>query len=184
MTGIEEAVIIGAIVAAASTAATVGTQMYVADQQADAAKKQAKYNAQVAEAQGIQAQNEAWAEEQALRRQQKQLLATQEATYAASGVSLEGSPLTVMADTAAQQELDALTVRYRGTAARKAAQAQAALTSWSGQTQASLTRTSGYLSSGSTLLSGASKAYGTYSSSTTSGYSSGSGDLGYRQQLW
>jgi len=65
----------------------------------------AEYNARLAERKGIQ-------EEEIARKKLKQLLGTQRALYAKAGVDLSsGSPLTVLADTAAEGEKEALNIR-------------------------------------------------------------------------
>jgi hypothetical protein len=60
------------------------------------------------------AKQEAAFEEDANRMRARQILAEQRVGYAKAGVTLEGSPLNVMEDTAAQAELDALAIRFGG----------------------------------------------------------------------
>lgn len=95
-------------------------QQQNADIQAKLATYQAQQNRQLALAQYQQGQNnaktlenqaaaeEAQGREKArrMREQQDKLLATQRARYAASGVTNEGSPLAVLADTARLTELN------------------------------------------------------------------------------
>jgi hypothetical protein len=72
----------------------------------------AAYNAEVAR-RSAEAARKAGEYEKALREKKgEELLAKQRATYGAAGVEFEGSPLEVMADTAAKVERDALAARY------------------------------------------------------------------------
>ncbi len=96
------AVAVGLMVASA-VVSTIG-----AVQQASAQAKSARYAADAT-------QDQARAEEALQRNQARRLLGQQQAAFAASGVRADsGSPLDVAADSAAQAELDALTIRQRG----------------------------------------------------------------------
>lgn len=80
----------------------------------------------VANANAQQAIISANADEQKQRDQLKRLLGSQQAGYGASGVASDsGSPLDVAADTAAQGEIDALTIRYNGQIRANASRYQA-----------------------------------------------------------
>lgn len=88
-----------------------------ADAQADAAEQNARiaeYNRQVAERNKNTALAEADAEARDVARDNRRQLASIRAAYGASGLSLEGSPLDVMTDTALEQELDVNKTRYKG----------------------------------------------------------------------
>lgn len=81
--------------------------------QASQASNAAKYNAQVAEQNAQIARQQGAAAAEAQARQAKQQLGKMQANYAASGVDVgQGSPLDVLADSAAQAELDNLNTRY------------------------------------------------------------------------
>ncbi len=69
---------------------------------------------QQAQANARTARREAAFEEDRAREQARRLLAAQRVGYAKAGVTPEGSPLEVAADTAAQQEIDALAIRWGG----------------------------------------------------------------------
>lgn len=72
-----------------------------------------KANAQLASSYAGQVRQSGAYEETKLAREKRQAAGTQRARYAKSGVLItEGSPLEVMADTAAQYEMDILTNRY------------------------------------------------------------------------
>lgn len=100
MSGIEIAL------AALSAAGTVA--------QGVAANKTAKYQAAVMRQNAEITRQRAAAEEDKYRRQTGKLLGRQRALFANSGVSLEGSPLLAQEDTAANAELEALTIRHSG----------------------------------------------------------------------
>ena len=74
-----------------------------------------KYNAAINEQNAIAARTKADYEEKETRQKAQKLMSTQRALYAKAGVDLSsGSPLLVLADTAAEAEEDALAVRWGG----------------------------------------------------------------------
>lgn len=114
----------------------------------------ANYNAAVAANQAIAAQQSAAFDEEQHRTKLAKLLSTQKANYGASGVDPNtGTPLQVMADTAAQGELDALAIRYGGAVGAARATSQAELD----KMQAKSARVAGYYGAGTSLLTGASR---------------------------
>jgi hypothetical protein len=131
--------------------AVVGAVSAVA--QADASRKAANFNkdvanqnAQIAAAQGA---------EQARR---QRILAYQQtssarAGYGASGVSIEGSPEDILAQSAAQGELDAQTIQYNATLRGRGYKNEATLD----QSQANNASKLGYSSAAGSLLYGAAK---------------------------
>ena len=125
---------------------------------ADAQRKTANYNADVAEQNAIAIKKQNEVNEKAHRDQIRKILSTQRAMYGQSGVTMEGSPLLVQMDTVEQGELDALAIRYGGDVAAAKERSMANLYRMQGQ-QAS---TMGAINAGTTLLSGASSAYKTY----------------------
>jgi hypothetical protein len=100
--------------AAALGAAGGVVQAVGAIREGNAANAAAQYNANVAQqnAQQVRAQ----AEEEARRNKAiaKKQIGSMRAGYAASGVTLEGSPLDVLAESASNAELDSLTTRHSG----------------------------------------------------------------------
>ena len=117
-------------------------------------QKAAKYNAKVAENQATAARNAAAIREQQHREQVRRLAAGQRAGYGGAGVTGEGSPLLVMADTLEQAELDAQRIRYGGEVSATGLQSQARLQRFQGDQYAR----AGALGAGTTLLSGAATA--------------------------
>jgi hypothetical protein len=155
---------------AGSTIMQVGSQISTGISQS----KAEQYNARVAESQAESARISGAFQSEVLKQQsktelaqieraKKKTLSTQRATYAKSGVRVnEGSPLDVMADTAAEYELDLATSRYN---------TQVGLESLRYDTETAVNRptseaeyrknlakqykTSSYYQAGGTLLSGA-----------------------------
>src|SRR3972149_4814714 len=80
-------------------------------------KKAYKANAAILEQDALAEKQKSQYEEGAHRDRIRQILSRQKALYGKSGVQMEGSPLLVMEDTAAQGEMDALAIRYGGDAA-------------------------------------------------------------------
>lgn len=114
-------------------------------------------NARLSEAQAADARHRGKLDEKAHRKDVKRLIGSQRAAMAAQGIDLEdGSALDVVGDTAAQGELDALTIRNN--AWREA---------WGYETQAIDSRSRGRFASMAskaaardTLITGGMKAFG------------------------
>lgn len=88
-----------------------------ADAAADAAEQNARiadYNRKVAERNKNTVLAEADAAASDKQRDNRRVMSSIRASYGASGLSLEGSPLDVMTDTALEQELDVSRTRYKG----------------------------------------------------------------------
>lgn len=110
--------VIGMAMSAVGTMSAAGAQR----QQGEAAKMQAQqqagmyaYNAQIAEANGIEAKAAADRNAEIQRQKVGNLLSTQRAMYAKAGVDTsEGSPLLVEEDTAARGEFDAKVMEHEG----------------------------------------------------------------------
>lgn len=103
-------------------------------------RKQAK----LSRAQARAAQEQAYGDEQAQRREAKMLLGAQAAAMAQSGTGVEGTNEQVLRQSAALAELDALNIRYRGLSE-----------SYGLRKQASAQKRAGDLSAGLGLLKGA-----------------------------
>lgn len=82
--------------------------------QGNAQASAANYNAQVSANEAVAARYRAAEEERRIRRDNQLRLGAAAARRGASGVAIEGSPLEVMADAAAEGELRALDSRYGG----------------------------------------------------------------------
>lgn len=128
-----------------AAAVTVGAAALGAVSSANAGKA-AKRAAAVGAAQERKLARE---RERISRRESALMLGRQRAVAAAQGSTMEGSPLMVLEDTAAEAELEALHIREGG-AARAAALIK----------QGRNAQTAGYLQAGDTLLTGVGNALG------------------------
>lgn len=79
-----------------------------------AQKAGSDFNAQLAEQNAVQAEQQAAEEERRARIQSKKALGDIRAAAGASGITLEGSPEDILAESAMNAELDALNVRHKG----------------------------------------------------------------------
>lgn len=145
----------GYIAAAVAAASAVSS----AQQQ----KAASKYNEKVANQQAVAAQQEAAANADRQRRVAQKQIGSMQATYAASGVSLEGSPLEVLEQSARNAELDRLNILWSGQTRAQGYQATANLERARGKNA----ETSGYLSAAGSLF-GASSNFAKQGASTSS----------------
>lgn len=164
----------------AANIGTIATVVSVAGSlmQASQQKKAADYNAQMAQQQSVAAQQQAAAQADTQRRRAQRQIGSMEASYAASGLSLEGSPLEVLEQSARDAELDRQNILYGGSLRSTGYQNTASLESAKGQNA----MTSGFLRAGSTLLSGMSSSY-TGTSNARSGIDTGSYGSVYNTEL-
>ena len=106
----------------------VGVSAYGQYQSGQAQEKAYKQQANIAEQDAAAERKKALYEEQQARFRLKQLIGTQKTLYAKAGVDLaSGSPLMVLADTAARGEEDAMMIRYGGDVAVAQQRNQASL---------------------------------------------------------
>jgi len=148
---------ISAVTSMAGTAFSTYSQM----QQAREQSKWAEYNAAVAERDAETARMNAEYEAGIKRKETEKLLGRQRALYGKAGVTLEGSPLLLMAETAAEGEMDALMIERGGKLQAQRYRSEATLSRMKG----SAAQRAGYWGAGSTLLTGASQTaykYGMY----------------------
>lgn len=123
--------------------AVVGSVM-----QANAIRQQGKAEAAAAEFNARSAEQEASSKESMIRQQASRQMGTIRSQIGKSGATSAGTPLLVLAESAANAEIDALNAQYTG-------QRQAALYRAGGQNAKSQARTM----AGATLLSSASKIF-------------------------
>lgn len=126
-------------VGSALAAAGAVTSAVGAIQSGNAQQKMGEYNAAAALA-------TAQSQEQLQRRQSQRILSQGRANAAANGLEMDGSPLEVMAQSAADAEMDALSIRYGGVV--RAEQSRI---------QGNLAQKSGYMSAATNLLMGLSQ---------------------------
>jgi hypothetical protein len=179
-TGLETIAIIGvaAAVAGAGVAAYSSYQQGEAQaQQATYQRKVAAYNAVIAERQATSAQQLASAEADQKREQYRRIMAANEAAYGGAGVAGDvGSPLLLMADDAAQAELNARMVEYGGTLRAQGYKSEIPLLEGQQELyrrQATYAKQAGALGATASLLSGASSAAGAWGRFSTPRVSGG-----------
>lgn len=151
MSGVTTATVIAIGIAAAGVGLTVYSMTEAAGAQSDAYKRQAEVdaqNAEIAKQQGQAAQ---------VQQQQRTaiLAGAARASYGASGVSIEGSPLDVLANGAMSAEQDRQNIDYRTKLKMAGYTNDANLNDAS----ASNALMSGYGKAGSALLQGAASAF-------------------------
>lgn len=118
--------------------------------QAQQQKSAAKYNEKLAENQAVGARQEAAAAADRQQRQSAKTIGTMQASYAASGVSTEGSPLEVLEESARNAELDRLTILWNGEGRAQGYQNTAELERSRGKNAMA----SGYLSAAGSVMKG------------------------------
>lgn len=126
-------------------------------QQAKAAKRASKLNAQDAEENARLAQERAQEDERQFRLSFRRDQASNVAAVSASGVKLEGSPLEVLRDNAISAEQDAINIRRGGEITRESYQRQARAF----RQGARDTSRAANIQGAASLLSGASNTYST-----------------------
>lgn len=126
--------------------------------QAAAASNAADFNATIAQQNADIARQQGAADQERQKRLAIKALGDITAGYGASGVSMEGSPLDVLAESARQAELDYQTIGYNAELKAMGYTNTATLEQYKGQAA----ETAGYLQAGSSLLGAASNVnYGT-----------------------
>lgn len=121
------------------------------------AAKANAYNAQALEQNATQRMQEANANEEAQRREARQVLGGQRAAIAESGAGFGGTYGGVMRDSSALAELDALNIRYRGKTEATGLLNQSTLERYYGKANkmnAKSAMTAGYLNAASALTFG------------------------------
>ena len=136
---------------AIAAVAGAGLSAYSQIEQSKAQEKMSQYNAAVARQDAEAAREAAAYEELRHKDETGRLRGRMLALYGKSGVTMEGSPLEVMAESAAQAELDTLAIRRAGATAASRHEAQAQLDVIRGRSA----RRAGYYGAGTTLLSSA-----------------------------
>ena len=133
-------------------AGMIGPMIMVAGQlyQGVQAKSTADYNAAVAKEEAKTQAVLTDIEIARHRRASKKLQSEQIARYGAAGVTLEGSPILVMADSAADAELDEALIKFEGASKARALRSEARLHKLTGDAAF----TGSLIKAGSTLLPG------------------------------
>lgn len=110
-----------------------------------------EYNAKIAEQNAQQAEIQAAEDERVHRVIARKQIGQMQASYSASGITSEGSPMEVLQESAANAEMDAHKIRQEGANRARAFREGATLD----QMGASAARTGGYMGGASSLLRGA-----------------------------
>jgi len=157
MTGIETAILVTAIVGTSVAAYGQYRQNKQAQAQAKAQAAWHQYNAKVAQRQAEAERKAAQFKSEQQKRQAEALLGRQRAMIGASGIEMEGSPLLVAEDTAAQLAKEAQNIRLVGERRAQSYRSQSILDI--SKASAASSRAAGYgqaavIGAGSTLLQG------------------------------
>lgn len=138
------------VIALGVSAIGTGMSAYGQYQSGQAQKGAYKYSAQVSEAEAGVARAGAAREEEVHREKLHRLMGTQKALFGAAGVSIEGTPLSILEETAFQGEREAEYIRYGGEVSATEKLNEAKLQRYYGK-QASK---AGKIGAGSTFLTG------------------------------
>lgn len=138
---------IGPALSAIGTAVSVVGAFSQGRQSSDAAK----YNAKLAEQNAVTARQQGAAQQEQQRKMAEKKIGSMAAAYSASGVSYEGSPLDVLAESAGNAELDYQTIKYNTELRAMGYNNTASLE----RSKASNAMTSGYMNAASSMLKGA-----------------------------
>ncbi len=131
------------------TAVGAGISAYGQYQSGKAQQDMANYNAKLAENEAIATQQLAHAETERMNRDKLRLMSAQRAGYAKSGaVMTEGTPLLLMAEQAAEMELDMITNQRNRALQARALRSQATLDRYSGK----VANYAGKVGAGTTVL--------------------------------
>lgn len=123
-------------------------------QEADMTAGLYERNAQIAEQNATVIEQQAAFNAGQIKSQNDRKIAMQRAAYGASGVTMEGSPIMVVADAEAQSEIDQLAERYEGKIDANRQRSEAG----NARYQAQIARVVGKNRSNETLISGLGKA--------------------------
>lgn len=146
----------GAFAALAGTAGSSILGAFSQIQQGKADYALSKYNAQIDEQTALQTLEGGFRDEARLRRDYEAFRGQQEVAVGKSGVAFEGSILDVLADGAAQAELDAMNIRYGAAQQARSLRINAATTKARGK----MAKRQSRISAASSLLGGAASIYG------------------------
>jgi len=150
-----------AAIAVAGTAASLAGTAVSAWSSIQAGREResaAKYNAQMEFVQGVKERAARQLQERRHREATQRLLSRQKSLYLKAGVTMEGTPLDVIGQTAAEAEIDALMIRETGQAAYLERLGRMGMFREMGAGY----RRAGYWRAGTTLLTGAGSAMAAY----------------------
>lgn len=137
-----------AIIGTIATVAGTGMQVFGSIQQGQAAQAASDYNAAVARNNAIAAEQQAATDEEQQRDRFRRAQAAARASLGLSGTTGAGSAEDLLAENAANAELDAQAIRYRGRVTADNYRSQADMTQFEGGQRA----TASYIGAGTNLL--------------------------------
>lgn len=153
-----------AIAAGALTAGGTVMQYRAQQQAAEQQQATAEYNAQVAEQQAKREVEASAREQMQMREKGRQLIGKQRSMMAKSGVALtSGSPLELLADTAAELETDVEMAAYEGKSRRDARLSQATASTLRAKQAGKRASTYGSMTFPAAITSGVSSGIQSYS---------------------
>jgi hypothetical protein len=169
-----------ALASLAVAAVSAGVGAYASYAQAQQQQDVAKYQAKLEQNRAQAAQQQAQSASDTLREQDRRIMAQQRAIVGGEGLSMEGSPLMILMDSAEQAQLEQQRVKYGGSLQAAGLQNQAKLLRYEGAQYAR----AGGVTAGTTLVTGASSAlanYARYSGQSGGGigYGAASSPYGY-----
>ena len=129
-------------------ALSTGLQIYGTLSEGQQAKEAGDYNADVARSNAAYALFESTANAAAQQRQSRQVIGEARAAYGASGVTVEGSPIDILEQSAKMAEIDRQNILYAGNLRSKGYSKTANLETSSGKNA----QNAGYLKAGVELL--------------------------------
>lgn len=148
-----------ALVSLAATAIGAGVSAYGSIQQANAQQEAAEYNAAVARNNAQASRDSVKFDISRARERQRRLRGSNIAKLSSGGFDLQSSS-DVLLDIELQQELDIMSMAYRGSIQANASESQATLF----DREAGQARTAGLINATGSILSGVGKGVGNYSS--------------------
>lgn len=128
-------VTVGLIVTAVTAAAGAAVSISAGQQQKKAVQAQADYNEKVAQNEAQKASMLAAENAARVEKQKNRTLAALAASNAANGIAMEGTPLAVLGDVAADFEQEIADIGYGASERRLSLLSQASLGQWSAQNQ-------------------------------------------------
>lgn len=150
------------VIAAIGSLIGTGVSVYGQRQAATAADQTAKYNAKLQNQQATQTGLVAAENARRKTRENARIIGAQRAAIGASGLSMEGTPLAVLGETAMMLQRDILDIGFDSANQSRQLQAAARMSIYEGKTQSSALKTNAV----ATGLSGVSSAASGYGQST------------------
>jgi hypothetical protein len=147
------------VIAAIGSLIGTGVSVYGQRQAATAADQTAKYNAKLQNQQATQTGLVAAENARRKTRENARIIGAQRAAIGASGLSMEGTPLAVLGETAMMLQRDILDIGFDSANQSRQLQAAARMSIYEGKTQSSALKTNA-VATGLSGVAGAAAGYG------------------------